>query len=147
MIKPMAPGMISMIVALSFFMEAMDSTVINTAIPTIAHNLGVEAVDLKATLMSYLLGLAIFIPISGWISDKFGAKQIFIGALMIFTFSALACGFAANILELTLARFIQGIGGALGLPVGRLRVRFARASSSDLFALFICILHCISFQA
>ncbi len=115
-----SPRMISFIVALSFFMEALDSTVINTAIPAMSRSLQVNPVDLKVALISYLLSLAIFIPISGWLSDKFGTKRIFMAALTIFTLSSLVCGFADNLIELIIARFIQGLGGALGLPVGRL---------------------------
>ncbi|MFA5960336.1 MAG: DHA2 family efflux MFS transporter permease subunit [Tatlockia sp.] len=117
--KP-SPRLISLIVALSFFMEAVDTTVINTAIPVMAKSLQVDPVDLKVALISYLLSLAIFIPISGWLSDKFGAKRVFLSALCIFTLSSLACGFANNLTQLILARFLQGLGGALGLPVGRL---------------------------
>lgn len=111
---------IPFIVALSFFMEAVDSTVLNTAIPVMAHSLQVDPVDLKIGLISYLLSLAIFIPISGWLADKFGEKRLFIGALTVFTLSSLACGFAQNIVQLTIGRFIQGLGGAFGLPIGRL---------------------------
>ncbi|MBX9704284.1 MAG: MFS transporter, partial [Silvanigrellaceae bacterium] len=112
--------MISLIVALSFFMEALDSTVINTAIPAMSRSLMVDPVDLKVALISYLLSLALFIPISGWLSDRFGAKRVFIVALITFTLSSLGCGFANNLTTLVVARFIQGLGGALGLPVGRL---------------------------
>jgi EmrB/QacA subfamily drug resistance transporter len=111
---------VSLVVALSFFMEAVDSTVINTAIPAMSRSLQVDPVDLKVALISYLLSLAIFIPISGWLADKFGAKRVFVVALIIFTLSSLGCGFAQNIPQLILFRFIQGLGGALGLPVGRL---------------------------
>lgn len=111
---------ISFIVALSFFMEAVDSTVINTAIPAMARSLDVDPVDLKVALISYLLSLSIFIPISGWIADKFGSKRIFILASIIFTLSSLACGFSDDLTQLIIARFVQGLGGALGLPVGRL---------------------------
>lgn len=113
-------NMIPFIVALSFFMEGVDSTIINTAIPAMAHSLSVNPVDLKVALISYLLSLAIFIPISGWVSDKFGSKKVFISALCIFTLSSLWCGFAQCVNELVIARFVQGFGGALGLPVGRL---------------------------
>ena len=112
--------MIPFIVSLSVFMESLDSTVINTAIPAISHALHADPVDLKIALISYLLSLAIFIPISGWIADKFGSKNVFITAVVIFTMSSLWCGFANNLMELSIARFIQGVGGALGLPVGRL---------------------------
>ena len=108
------------IIALSFFMEGVDSTIINTAIPAMADSLSVDPVDLKVALISYLLSLAIFIPISGWIADKYGSKKVFITALIIFTLSSVWCGFANNVIELVIARFVQGFGGALGLPVGRL---------------------------
>lgn len=111
---------ISFIVALSFFMEALDSTVINTAIPAMSRSLMVDPIDLKVALISYLLSLAVFIPISGWLADKFGSKRIFLIALITFTLSSLACGFADNLITLVVARFIQGFGGALSLPVGRL---------------------------
>ena len=107
------------IIALSFFMEGVDSTIINTAIPAMADSLSVDPVDLKVALISYLLSLAIFIPISGWIADKYGSKKVFITALIIFTLSSIWCGFANNVIQLVIARFVQGFGGALGLPVGR----------------------------
>lgn len=101
-------------------MEAVDSSVINTAIPAMSQSFHVEPVDIKMALISYLLSLAIFIPISGWIADKMGAKKVFISALVIFTLSSLWCGLSNHLNELIIARFIQGLGGALGLPVGRL---------------------------
>ncbi len=108
------------IVSMALFMEFIDTTAINTAIPAMSQSLMVEPVDLKVALISYLLSLAIFIPISGWLADKFGSKQIFIIALFIFTLSSLWCGFAQSLPELIIARFIQGLGGALTMPVGRL---------------------------
>jgi EmrB/QacA subfamily drug resistance transporter len=112
--------MLPFVISLSFLMEAVDTTVINTSIPTIAQSLSVEPIDLKMALISYFLSLAIFIPISGWLADKFGSKHIFITALSTFTLGSLWCGFSHNLTELVIARFIQGLGGALGLPVGRL---------------------------
>ena len=121
MFKPFSTErMLPFVVSLSFLMEAVDSTIINTSIPAISKSLSVEPVDLKIALISYLLSLAIFIPISGWLSDKFGSKRIFITALCIFTLGSLWCGFAHNLWELVVARFVQGLGGALNLPVGRL---------------------------
>lgn len=110
------------VVSMAFFMEALDSTVLNTAIPAMAQSLSVDPVNLKVALISYLLSLAIFIPISGWIADKYGAKPVMTLALSIFTLTSLWCGFAHNMTELVIARFFQGIGGALSLPVGRLLV-------------------------
>lgn len=112
--------MIPFIVSLALFMEAVDSTVINTAIPAMATSLQVSPIDLKVALISYLLSLAIFIPISGWIADKFGIKRVFTLAIVIFTLSSLFCGYANNLNELVIMRFLQGVGGSLMLPIGRL---------------------------
>lgn len=111
---------IPVIVSLALFMESLDTTIINTAIPAIAHSLNVFPIDLKVALISYLLSLAIFIPISGWIADKFGIKRVFIVAIGIFTLSSVWCGFANNLTELVIARSLQGLGGSLTLPLGRL---------------------------
>ena len=111
---------IAFIVSLSLFMDALDTTIINTAIPAMSLSLHVYPVDLKIALISYLLVLAIFIPISGWVSDKFGIKRVFMAALIIFTLSSLWCGYAHTLLELTIARSFQGLGGSLMLPTGRL---------------------------
>jgi len=119
-IKKINKGIITVVVSFALFMEAIDTTIINTAIPVMANSLHVNPVDLKIALISYLLSLAIFIPISGWIADKFGTKQVFIFALAIFTFSSAWCGFAHSLPELVIARCFQGLGGSLTLPVGRL---------------------------
>ncbi|MDR3476495.1 MAG: MFS transporter [Gammaproteobacteria bacterium] len=110
----------SFIVSLALFMEAVDTTVINTAIPAMSQSLHVHPVDLKIALISYLLSLAIFIPISGWVSDKYGIKKVFLSAIAFFTLSSIWCGFAHNLIELVIARTLQGIGGSMMLPVGRL---------------------------
>jgi len=109
-------------ISLALFMEAVDTTVINTAIPVMAKNLHVGPIDLKIALISYLMSLAIFIPISGWVADKFGVKRVFIAALGLFIFSSFWCGFATTLWELVLARTLQGVGGSLMTPVGRLIV-------------------------
>lgn len=111
---------IPFIVSLALFMEALDATIINTAIPAMSESLRVNPVDLKIALISYLLSLAVFIPISGWVADKFGIKKVFTTALIVFTLSSIWCGFAHNLYELVIARTIQGLGGSLTLPVGRL---------------------------
>ncbi len=112
--------MILFTVSLALFMEALDSTVINTAIPTMSLSLNVNPIDLKITLISYLLSLAIFIPISGWVGDKWGIKRVFIYAMIIFIISSFWCGMSRSLLELVLARTLQGFGAALALPLGRL---------------------------
>ncbi len=111
---------ILLIVSFAMFMEAVDTTVINTAIPSMSQSLQVNPLDLKLALISYLLSLAIFIPISGWVGDKFGVKKVFILAIGVFTLSSIWCGFTHNLYELIMARIVQGMGGSLTLPVGRL---------------------------
>ncbi|MFT4059300.1 MAG: DHA2 family efflux MFS transporter permease subunit [Legionella sp.] len=109
-----------LIVSFAMLMEAVDTTIINTAIPVMARSLNVNPIDLKLALISYLLSLAIFIPVSGWIADKFGIKKVFISAIAIFTLSSMWCGFTNNLWELIIARVVQGLGGSLTMPVGRL---------------------------
>jgi MFS family permease len=116
----MQKNIILLIVSFAMFMEAVDTTVINTAIPAMSHSLNVNPLDLKLALISYLLSLAIFIPISGWVADKFGVKKVFILAVGVFTASSIWCGFTHNFFELIAARIVQGLGGSLTLPVGRL---------------------------
>jgi EmrB/QacA subfamily drug resistance transporter len=111
---------IPFVIAFALFMETLDATIISTAIPKIAINLHTNPISLKVALTSYLLSLAIFIPISGWFADQFGTNKVFITALMIFTMGSLLCGLAMNLQTLVLSRIIQGIGGALMMPVGRL---------------------------
>lgn len=101
-------------------MDALDTTIINTAIPAMSASFKVNPVDLKIALLSYLLTLAVFIPISGWVSDKFGIKRTFIVALLIFTVSSFWCGNSHYLFELVIARIAQGVGGAFMLPLGRL---------------------------
>ena len=108
------------LVAAALFMENLDATILNTAVPTMATSLGVEPLDLKAVLTSYTLCLAVFIPISGWMADRFGTKRVFTWAVFLFTLGSLFCGLATNIPTLIAARVVQGIGGAMMTPVGRL---------------------------
>lgn len=110
------------VISLVFFMESLDGSIINTSIPVMAQSLNIEAIDLKLALVSYLLTLAIFIPISGWIADKYGAKKVFIYALILFILSSLGCGFSNSLNQMIFFRCMQGVGGAFGLPVGRLLV-------------------------
>ncbi|MCW8409278.1 DHA2 family efflux MFS transporter permease subunit [Legionella sp. PATHC035] len=116
----MRKNIILFIVSFAMFMEAVDTTIINTAIPVMAQSLNVNPVDLKLALISYLLSLAIFIPISGWIADKFGIKIVFMTAISVFTLSSIWCGFTNNLWELITARIVQGLGGSLTMPIGRL---------------------------
>jgi MFS family permease len=112
--------LLNIIVSIAIFMEMLDSTILNTAIPSMAHSLNVSPINLKIALISYLLMLAIFIPISGWMADKFGAKKIFLAALTLFTVSSLACGLSQTLPELIIMRCFQGLGGAMMIPIARL---------------------------
>ncbi|WP_092998091.1 DHA2 family efflux MFS transporter permease subunit [Rhizobium sp. NFR07] len=122
---------IPLILAVALFMEQMDSTVIATALPTIALDLGVSPITLKLALTSYMVALAMFIPISGWMSDKFGAKKIFRLAILVFVIGSVLCAISDSLIQFVLSRFLQGMGGAMMTPVGRL-VLLRTTSRSDL---------------
>lgn len=115
-----ASQLIPLVVSTALFMENMDSTVISTSLPQIAADLNEDVFALKLAMTSYLISLAIFIPISGWMADRFGAKNVFRSAIIIYLIGSLSSTFALNIEMLVLTRFIQGIGGAMMVPVGRL---------------------------
>ncbi len=110
----------ALIVACALFMQNLDSTVIATALPTIARAFGSDPVHMNVALTAYLLSLAVFIPASGWIADRYGAKQVFRLAIIVFTIGSVLCGFSNSLGELVAARVFQGIGGAMMVPVGRL---------------------------
>jgi len=118
---PLRPGrIIPLVVASALFMENLDSSVIATSLPAIAADIGADPIVLKLAFTAYLLSLAIFIPISGWCADRFGARAVFRSAIAIFTVASLACGFAQSLEALVIARAFQGLGGALMVPVGRI---------------------------
>ncbi|WP_296526267.1 DHA2 family efflux MFS transporter permease subunit [Rhodoplanes sp.] len=108
------------IVAVALFMENMDSTVIATALPAIAADIGTSPIELKLAITSYLLALAIFIPMSGWMADRFGARTIFRSAILVFVAGSILCAISGALSHFVLARFLQGMGGAMMSPVGRL---------------------------
>lgn len=110
------------LVASALFMEQLDATMVNTAIPSIAASLQVTPLSLKAVVSSYILALAVCIPVSGWIADRFGTRRVFFIAIVIFTTASVLCGLAINTPMLVAARILQGIGGALMIPVGRLAI-------------------------
>ncbi|WP_246683633.1 DHA2 family efflux MFS transporter permease subunit [Labrys sp. KNU-23] len=112
--------LLPLIIATGLFMENLDSTVLSTALPTIARDFGTSPIYLKLTLTSYLLSLAIFIPTSGWMADRFGARTVFRAAIVVFGLGSIACGLSSNLTELVAARIVQGMGGAMMTPVGRL---------------------------
>lgn len=111
---------IVILVSIVMFMEFLDTTIINTAIPSIARSFHQDPLLLKFSATSYFLSLAIFTPVSGWVADKIGTKRIFILSISLFVISSLLCGLATNILELTCFRFLQGMGGAFMNPVSRI---------------------------
>jgi len=113
---------VAILVAGAFFMENLDGTVIATALPQMGRSFHVNPVDLNIGMTAYLLMLAVFIPISGWVADRVGARTVFAAAIAVFTASSIFCGLSDGMLEFTTARIIQGIGGAMMVPVGRLVV-------------------------
>ena len=113
-------GLTALIVAYALFMESLDGTVIATSLPAIAADLHQDPISLKLALTSYLLSLAIFIPASGWAADKFGARTIFRSAIVVFTLGSILCGFSSTLWQFVMARIVQGAGGAMMVPVGRL---------------------------
>src|SRR6202030_3913556 len=121
------------LVAVAFFMEALDTTILNTAVPTIAQALKVAPLSMKAVLASYTLSLAVFIPISGWMANRFGTRRVFASAIGIFTLGSFLCGISNNIHLLVACRILQGGGGAMMLPVGRIAMvrSFAKSELID----------------
>jgi EmrB/QacA subfamily drug resistance transporter len=123
--SPISPGgtskrLLPWLVAVAFFMESLDTTILNTAVPTIAEALKVAPLSMKSVLASYTLSLAVFIPISGWMADRFGTRKVFASAIGLFTLGSLLCGLSNNIHVLVACRILQGCGGAMMVPVGRL---------------------------
>src|ERR1051325_7914699 len=111
---------ISLIVSCALFMQNLDSTIIATALPLIGDSLGENPLRLNVAITCYLLSLAVFIPISDWTADRFGARRVFTGAIIVFTLGSIGCGFAQSLWMLVLSRIVQGMGGAMMVPVGRL---------------------------
>jgi len=120
--KTRSPFYVTSLIAASFFMENLDGTIIATALPQMAKSFHVGAVNLNLGMTAYLITLAVFIPISGWFADRFGARSVFASAIAFFTFASLLCGFSHTLTQFTLMRILQGIGGAMMVPVGRLIV-------------------------
>jgi EmrB/QacA subfamily drug resistance transporter len=111
---------VALIIATALFMESLDATVLATALPTMARDFGVRAPEMSIALTVYLLALAIFIPASGTIADKFGSRDVFRAAIALFVCGSITCGLAPTLPVMIAARFVQGIGGAMMIPVGRL---------------------------
>lgn len=117
---PKGTRVIPFIVAFGFLLEGIDSTCITTAIPQMAESLNVSPVSLNLAITAYVLSLAVFIPISGWVADRYGSRRVFCAAIIVFTVGSLACGLAQSLPMLVAMRALQGIGGAMMTPVGRL---------------------------
>lgn len=110
------------LLAIVLFMETLDSTIVNTAVPAMAHSLDVTPLSLKAIVTSYILALAVGIPVSGWLADRFGTRKVFITAVALFTLASVMCGLSLNAPMLVVARVLQGLGAAMMTPVGRLAI-------------------------
>lgn len=118
----MASPVIPFVVATALFMENTDSTILATALPTIANDLGLDPIALKLAVTSYLVSLAVFIPVSGWVADRVGARTTFRAALLVFMGASIGCAFSGSLSEFVTWRAVQGIGGAMMVPVGRMVV-------------------------
>jgi EmrB/QacA subfamily drug resistance transporter len=112
--------LIPLIVAFAFLMEQLDSTIVTTAIPNMARSLQVGALQMNTAVTAYILSLAVFIPVSGWVADRYGSRRVFAAALLIFTIASALCGLAESLTVLVAMRVLQGFGGAMMTPVGRL---------------------------
>lgn len=108
------------IAAMAFFMQALDATILNTALPAIAHSLNRSPLAMQSAIISYTLTVAMLIPVSGWLADRFGTRRIFTLAVSLFTLGSLACALSNSLPQLVVFRVIQGIGGAMMMPVARL---------------------------
>lgn len=112
----------ALLVAAAFFMEILDATIIIPAIPLIADDFGVDAIDVNVAISAYLVTVAVLIPASGWLVDRFGTRKVFAAAIALFTFASLVCALSFSLPMLVAARILQGFGGAMMVPVGRLAV-------------------------
>src|SRR3954470_2179316 len=111
---------VPLIVAVALFMENMDSTVIATSLPAIARDIGANPLELKLAITSYLLSLAVFLPVSGWTADRFGARTVFRGAIVVFMLGSIGCALSGTLTQFVIARMVEGMGGAMMTPVARL---------------------------
>ncbi len=120
--EPTVKTYLPWVVATALFMEQLDSTIVNTAVPAMAASLHVAPLSLKAVVSSYILSLAVCIPVSGWMADRFGTRRVFGIAIAVFTLASILCGLAVNLPMLVAARILQGAGAAMMMPVGRLTI-------------------------
>ncbi|ESZ21010.1 DHA2 family efflux MFS transporter permease subunit [Mesorhizobium sp. L2C084A000] len=122
---------VALIVAIAFFMQLLDSTIISTSLPQMGASFGVSPVAMSIGITVYMLTMAVFVPLSGWLADRFGARNIFLLAIVLFTLASLACGLSQTLTQFVAARVVQGLGSALMTPVGRILV-LRNASKSEL---------------
>lgn len=128
------------VVATTLFMEQLDSTIVNTAVPAMAASLHVAPLSLKAIVTSYILSLAVCIPVSGWLADRYGTRRVYASAVALFTVASVLCGLSVNVPMLVAARIVQGIAAAMMMPVGRLVIIRTFAKSELLAALNFVVL-------
>ena len=120
--SPQNPRILLWLVAIGFFMELLDSTIVNTALPSMADSLGVSPLAMRSVIVSYALTLAVLIPASGYLADRFGTRRVFFSAIFLFTVGSVCCAAARTLDQLVIARVLQGAGGSMLMPVGRLAV-------------------------
>ncbi|MDQ1544522.1 MAG: hypothetical protein QOK08_2160, partial [Actinomycetota bacterium] len=113
---------LTLLVAGTFFMEILDGTILSTASPAMARSFGVASNSISVAITAYLLTLAVLIPLSGWLTERFGVRRVFLVAIAIFTIASAVCAISTSLPELTAIRVVQGVGGAMMVPVGRLTV-------------------------
>lgn len=121
-LDPKTARILPWLVAIAFFMQTLDGTILNTALPSMARDLAEDPLRMQVVVISYLLTVALLIPASGWLADRFGTRRVFFSAILLFTIGSLLCSMSTTLNQLVMARTVQGMGGALMLPVGRLAV-------------------------
>src|ERR1700743_326018 len=125
------------LVATGFFMQTLDTTIVNTALPAMAASLGEKALRMQSVIIAYALTMAMLNPASGWLADRYGLRRAFMSAIVLFVIGSILCAASRSLLQLTAARVIQGAGGAILLPVGRLAVLRAFPREKLLYAMSI----------
>jgi EmrB/QacA subfamily drug resistance transporter len=130
---------VALIVAAAFFIQHLDGAIINTSLPQLAESFSVQPVDINIGITAYLLSMAAFIPLGGWIADRFGAKHVFAAAIVIFAVASIGCGLAQTLWQFTIARIVQGAGAALMAPVGRIVVLRNTEKSSLIDAIALTV--------
>src|SRR5690606_21649226 len=113
-----------LVTAVAMLMQSLDGTILNTSLPSIGVDMNYSPLDMQSVIVSYTLTLALFIPLSGWLSDKFGTKKMFILAVFLFTLGSLFCALSIDLLTLNLSRILQAIGGSMMVPIARLAILY-----------------------